>query len=49
MKGLCLKCRYYNPDDPKWNCDVAHTIQNIEDRDDVELMVSQCKEYKENG
>ena len=46
MKGLCLKCRYHQPDNPKWNCDIAFTIQNIEDRDDVVLYVKECRDYE---
>jgi len=49
MKGLCKSCRYYEPENLKWHCDTAFTIQNIEDRDDIEVNVTKCIEYKKSG
>ena len=46
MNGLCKECRYYHPQNPKMNCDIAFTIQNIEDRDDVKLSVNECIDYE---
>jgi len=46
VKGLCIKCKFYNSGDPITNCYENNTYKEFAKRHKVIVIVAECKDFK---
>jgi glutamate synthase domain-containing protein 2 len=47
VKGLCLKCKFLNTEDPVSNCYENNSYKEFAKRHKVIVIVAECKEFKD--